>query len=122
MDDGNVVELDAGNDKSGEYKVEAIWDNAVYTRELESSYLSGLYYLISWKRYSEKKNTWEPTLAVQHLWKLLSKYHHKNPDKPTATTFPIDTALPMAKPTVKLPAKQKWEQPIRRAKKRSKTR
>ena len=40
------VELDGGNE-NGEYKVEAIRDNEVYTRESESGHLPGLYYLVS---------------------------------------------------------------------------
>ena len=40
------TELDA-SDNSGEYKVEAIWDSAVYARELELGHLPGLYYLVS---------------------------------------------------------------------------
>ena len=62
--DENVAELDAGNDKSEKYKVEGIWDNAVYSRESESVHLPGLYYLVLWKRYPEEENTWEPVLAV----------------------------------------------------------
>ena len=30
--DENAAELDASNNKSGKYKVEAIWDSAVYIR------------------------------------------------------------------------------------------
>ena len=41
------MEFDAGNDESGEYKVEAIQDSAVYARESESGHLPGLYYLVS---------------------------------------------------------------------------
>ena len=41
------IEFDVGNNDSGEYKVEVIWDSIVYTRESESGYLPGLYYLIS---------------------------------------------------------------------------
>ena len=59
----NVEELDAG-DNSREYKVEAIWDSAVYARESESGHLPGLYYLVSWKGYPKKENTWEPASAV----------------------------------------------------------
>ena len=44
--DENATELDAGNEGS-EYKVEAIWDSAVYVRGSESGYLPGLYYLVS---------------------------------------------------------------------------
>ena len=54
--DENVTELkfDAGNSK--EYKVEVIWDSAVYARELEG-HLSGLYYLVAWKSYLREENT-----------------------------------------------------------------
>ena len=56
MHEENAEELDAGDD-SGEYKVEAIRDSAVYARELESDHLPSLYYLMSWKRYPEEENT-----------------------------------------------------------------
>lgn len=59
---GRQIEFDAGNSK--EYKVEAIWDNTVYANKLEQSHLSGLYYLMSSKSYSEKENTWKPTSVV----------------------------------------------------------
>ena len=39
------LELEAGNNE--EYKVKAIWDNAVYASKLESSQLPGLYYLVA---------------------------------------------------------------------------
>ena len=54
--DDNAVELDVGDD-SGEYKVEAIWDSAVYVRKSKLGHLPGLYYLVSWKRYPEEENT-----------------------------------------------------------------
>ena len=38
------LEFEAGN--SEEYKVEAIWDSAVYTSKSESGQLPGLYYLV----------------------------------------------------------------------------
>ena len=43
-------------DNSRKYKVEAIWNNAVYIKE-SKGYLPRLYYLVSWKRYPEKENT-----------------------------------------------------------------
>ena len=49
-------EFDTGNDGE-EYKVETIQDSAVYVRESKSGHLPGLYYLISWKRYSKEENT-----------------------------------------------------------------
>ena len=62
--DENTTKLDTGDNNSGEYELKAIWDSAVYTRESESGHLSSLYYLVSWKRYLEEENTWEPTSAV----------------------------------------------------------
>ena len=62
--DENATELDVGNNDSGEYKVEAIWDSAVYARESESGQLPGLYYQVSWKGYPEEENTWEPASTV----------------------------------------------------------
>ena len=55
--DENATELDAGNNDSGKYEVEAIWDSAVYARESESGHLLDLYYLVSWKGYPKKENT-----------------------------------------------------------------
>ena len=81
--------------------MEAIWDSAVYARESESGHLSGLYYLVSWKWYPEEENTWEPASAVQHLRKLISLFHKNHPDKPTTTSLAIDTASPMARPTIR---------------------
>ena len=57
VDENNATKLNAGRNKGGEYKVEAIYDSAVYARELESGYLPRLYYLVSWKSYLEKENT-----------------------------------------------------------------
>ena len=62
--DENATELDAGDDDSGEYEVEAIRDSEVYVRKSESGHLPGLYYLVSWKEYPEEENTCEPTSAV----------------------------------------------------------
>ena len=100
MDDENVAKLDAGN-KSGKYEVEAIWDSKVSARESKLGHLSGLYNLVSWKRYSEEENTWEPASAVQYLRKLISLFHKDHPNKPI-TTFPtINTASLMDRLTVK---------------------
>ena len=54
--DENVIKLDA-SDKNGEYEVDVIWENAVYTKKLKSGHLPGLYYLVSWKGYLEEENT-----------------------------------------------------------------
>ena len=124
LDDENAEKLDAGDKRTGEYEVEAIWNSAVYARELESSHLPGLYYLVSWKGYLEEENTWKPASTVQHLRKLISLCHTNHPDKPT-TTFPaIDTIPLMARLTVKPigPLNRKQERPTGHAKKRAKWR
>ena len=54
--DKKVPKFDAGNKDSKKYKVETIWHSAVYARE-SKKHLPGLYYLITWKGYSEKENT-----------------------------------------------------------------
>ena len=50
----SVPEFEPGDDK--EYKVEAIRDSVVYAKEADGHF-PGLYYLVAWKGYSEKKNT-----------------------------------------------------------------
>ena len=92
------LEFEVGSDNE-EYKVEGICDSAVYAKESEAGHLPGLYYLVSWKGYPEGESTWEPASAVQHLRKLVSTLHKDYPDKPTATSPPIDLAPLMAKRT-----------------------
>ena len=121
--DKNATELDAGYNDSGEYEAEAIRDSAVYARESESGHLPGLYYLLSWKKYSEEENTWKPASADQHLKKLISSFYKDHLDKPTATSPTIDTALPIARPIVKPtePFKRKQRRLTGCATKRTKT-
>ena len=85
------------NDKK--YKVEAIQDSAVYAKEADG-HLLRLYYLIAWKGYLEEENTWEPSLAVMHLQKIVSTFYKNHPEKPTAISAFLDSAPPMAKPTI----------------------
>ena len=89
------LEFEAGDNK--EYEVDGIQNSAVYAKESVSQ-LPGLYYLVLWKGYSEKENTWEPALAIHHLWKLVTTYHQDNLEKPIATSAPVDTAPPIARP------------------------
>ena len=108
-----MTELNISNNNSGKYKLEVIWDSSVYTRELESGHLPGLYYLVLWKGYLAEKNTWELASVVQYLRKLISSFHKKYLDKLTTTSFAINTTSSMARlivrPTVKPiePPKQK---------------
>ena len=115
----SVPEFEPGNDK--EYKVEDIQDSVVHAKEADG-HLPELYYLVIWKGYPKEKNTWEPSLAVMHLRKMVSTFHKDHQEKPIATSKPLDSALPMAKPTIQLSIKRKQGRPIRRAKKRAKVR
>ena len=119
VDDENATELDTDN--SEKYKVEAIWDNAVYVRESESGHLQGFYYLVSWKEYAKEENTWEPVSAVQHLRKLISLIYQDHPEKLAATSPIVNTIPPMARlitrPTE--PLKKKPGQSTGYAKKRA---
>ncbi len=69
--------------------------------------MPGLYYLILWKGYPEEKNIWEPSLAVIYFRKLISTFHKEHPEKPTATSLLLDSALPMARPMIPKKPKQK---------------
>ena len=122
--DKKVTELDFEAWNSEEYKVEVIWNSAVYVNKSKSSHLPGLDYLIAWKGYPEEENTWEPFSAIQHLQNLISSFHKNHLEKPTATSPPIDFAPPMTRPTVKATAKtitkQKWGRPANSVKKQAK--
>ena len=89
------------NDEGEEYEVEAIRNSVVYAKESESGQLPGLYYLISWKDFPEEENTWEPASVIQQLRRLVNTFYKENPDQPTATSTPVNTAPTTARPTVK---------------------
>ena len=114
----SVPEFEPGNDK--EYEVEAIRDSTVYAKEADR-HLLGLYYLVAWKGYSEEESTWEPSLTVMHLRKMVSTFYKDHPEKPTVTSAPLDSAPPMVKPMIQLSAKRKQGQPTGRTTKRTKT-
>ena len=105
-------EFDAGNNK--EYEVEAIIDSAVYAKEAKR-HLPDLYYLVFWKGYPKEESIWEPSSAVMYLRKIISTFHKDHPEKPMATSPPLDSSPPIAKLSVKLPvkpsAKQKRSRP-----------
>lgn len=95
------MELDTDNDESIEYKVEVIWNSVVYAKESKSDHLSRFYYLVLWKSYSKKKNTWKLVLAMQYLKRLISLFYKNYPNKLTAIFSAINTASTMARSTIK---------------------
>ena len=113
------LELEANNGKK--YKVEPIWDSAVYASKLESGQLPRLYYLVAWKRYPKEENTCKPSFAVQHPKKLINSLHKDHLEKAIATSPPIDLAPPMARPIVRPTSlKRKQGQPAGGASKHAK--
>ncbi len=109
------VEFEAEDNK--EYEVKAIIDSAVYGQQANDQ-MPDLYYLVSWKGYPEEENTWEPSLAVIHFRKLIGTFHKEHPEKPIATSLPLDSAPPMARPTIPKKPKRKRGQPSKGASKR----
>ena len=115
------LEFKAGGNNE-EYKVEGIYNSAVYVKESEASHRLGLYYLVFWKSYHEDENTWEIVSAVQHFRKLVSTFYKNYLDKPTATSPPIDLAPLMAK-RIALPnvnGKRKRGRPVDSVRKKAK--
>ena len=108
-------EFETGDNK--EYEVKAIIDSVVYGQQANNQ-MPGLYYFILWEGYPEEENTWEPSSAVIHLRKLISTFHKEHPEKPIATSPPLDSALSMARPTVPKELKQKHGHPSKKANKR----
>ncbi len=102
-----------------EYEVKVIIDSAAYGQQANDQML-GLFYLVLWKSYPEEENIWEPSLAVIHLWKLISTFHKEHAEKPTATSPPLDSASPIARPTIPKGPKQKRGHPSKGANKRGK--
>lgn len=51
-----MAQLDVNKDNNKKYKIEVIYNSAVYAIKLEG-YLHGLYYVISYKNYFVEKNT-----------------------------------------------------------------
>ena len=113
----SVPEFEPDNDK--EYELEAIRDSAVYAKEADGHF-PGLYYLVVWKGYPNEENNWELSSAVMYLRKMVSTFHKDHPEKPTATSAPLDSASPMAKPTTQFPVKRNQGRPSERVKKRAK--
>ena len=115
------LEFEAGGNNK-KYEVQGICDSAVYARELEASHVTGFYYLVSWKGYSEDENTWESASGVQQHRKLVSTFHKNLLDKLKATSPPINLAPPMAKSTAppNVNGKRKRSRPVSSVRKRAK--
>ena len=89
-----------------EYEIEAIIDSTVYNQQANNQ-MPGFYYLILWKQYPEEENTWEPTLAIMHFWKLINTFYKEYAAKLIATSLSLDSTLSMARHLVLKELKQK---------------
>ena len=92
-----MSEFESGDNEK--YELEAIQDSAVYVKKT-GGHLLGLYYLVAWRRYLEEENMWEPSSTVIYLWKMVSIFHKSHLEKPMATSAPLDTTSPIAKPII----------------------
>ena len=93
------LEFEVG-DNGKEYKVDAIWVSAVYTRKSEG-HLPSLYYLVLWKSYQENEKILEFASAMQHFQKLISTFYKDFSEKLTAASTLVSTVLPMARSTIR---------------------
>ena len=59
----NPTKLDVNDNHNRNYKLKAIFNNAVYIRE-STSYLAKLYNLVFWKNYLKEKNILESRSAI----------------------------------------------------------
>ena len=57
------MQLEFKADNEEEYEVDGIWDSMIYVRE-SGKQLPALYYLVLWKNYPEKENTWKFTSVI----------------------------------------------------------
>lgn len=61
--DKTIARLEFGSQDGKKYEVKIFYNSTVYARELRD-HPPGFYYLVSWKGYLKKENTWEATVTV----------------------------------------------------------
>ena len=77
------------------------------------------YYLILWKNYLEKENTWELVLAVMHFQKLINIFFKEHLKKLIVISPFLDSTLLMTSLLVSKKLKQKRDYPSKRDKKKA---
>ena len=63
---------DEGDER--EWEVEGILDSRLYYRKLQ--------YLVTWKGFLKKDDSWEPAEGVKHCQALIRQFHHDHPFRP----------------------------------------
>ncbi len=113
-----MLEFETRGDK--EYEVKIIINSMVYGQHANNNQMPGPYYFVLYKGYLKKENIWEPLSAVIYLRKLVNTFYKKYLEKLTVIPLPLDSALPIARPTVpKQKPKQKHDRPSKGANKQS---
>jgi len=69
-----------------EYEVEKILD--AQDRYVQGTRKKALHFLVKWKGYHEKDNTWEPLENVKNSKELLDEFYKENPSKPKEKSKP----------------------------------
>ena len=67
-----------GDDSRKEYVVQEIVDSRIANKQL--------LYRVRWKGYTPEEDTWEPSRGLRKAQKLVRKFHHVFPNKPTEKT------------------------------------
>jgi hypothetical protein len=73
-----------------EYEVDKILDSRFYRRQLQ--------YLVHWKGYSDRNNTWEPASNLSHAQTEVKKFHRENPNAPQRLAASLFLELPWSTP------------------------
>lgn len=81
-------------------KNKEIKNSAIYAKVVKNQLL-GLYYLVSWKSYSEDESIWKPVSIIMDLQKIISIFYKDYLKKSIAISLFLDSALYMSKLTVK---------------------
>lgn len=102
------------------YEIKTIIDSVVNDKEANIQ-MPSFYYLVLWKGYLDKENTWKPWEVVMDLQKLISNFHKKDPEKLTVTFALLDSTLLIASLMVPKELKQKFGCPSKEANKRDKS-
>jgi hypothetical protein len=71
----NEMPEETCSDEYLEYEVEKILDSRFYYRKLQ--------YLIKWKRYGAKHNSWEPAEHLENADNAVRKFHENFPNRPS---------------------------------------
>lgn len=69
-----------------EYEVESILDSCKYRNQFQ--------YLVQWKGYDSRHNSWEPTTNLTHCTELINNFHTAHPSAPRRLSATLFTRLP----------------------------